>query len=81
MILPTKHLSKERSIIGVGGEVLLILNKPMTISSLWNNIKESRKRIYGNSFLSFDWFILSLDFLFMLNLIEFKSGKIDKVKK
>lgn len=43
MILPTKHVEPERALIGVGAEVLAVLDRPMTMSRLWDKIRERRE--------------------------------------
>lgn len=74
MILPTKHLSVSRSLIGIGAEVLLLLERSQNISSLWYKIK-----IMPNV-RTFENFTLALDFLFMINAIKLEGGYIKKTK-
>jgi hypothetical protein len=53
MILPTKFLPAERSLIHVGGEVLVVLkDEPQTVSSAWDRLRSVERRYP----LSFDWF-------------------------
>lgn len=74
MILPTKHLPESRSLIGVGATVLLLLEKQgATVSGLWDAFKEARGE---KAKVSFDWFVMGLDLLFLLDAIEIQRGVI-----
>jgi len=77
MILPTKHLPQERSLIGIGGEVLGLLDEKKTVSSLWNEFK--RSRLDRGAIITFDWFVLALDLLFMMNAITSEKGLVRRV--
>lgn len=74
MILPTKKLNPENSLIYVGGQVLSMLREPKTVSQLWHDINYGREQI-GPVF-TYDWFVLSLDLLFVLDAIELHEGKL-----
>ena len=74
MILPTKHLSIERSIINLGAELLKKLDSGDTVSALW----EKSRNI--ESVRTFEDFTLALNFLFMLGLVDFTSGKLRRIK-
>lgn len=69
MILPTKHLSQERALLTVGAALLTGLDRPMTISALW-------QRVDGTSSVapSFDWFVLALDLLYVLGAVDLRDG-------
>ncbi|MCS3922578.1 hypothetical protein M2325_001274 [Methanococcus voltae PS] len=73
MILPNKSLLLKYSILGLGSKILIELNNPQTISSLRDNTKKYEE------LKPFDKFILTLDFLYMINAIEYKDGIIKKV--
>jgi hypothetical protein len=49
MILPSKHLSKDRAIISVGAEILAQLNVPRTVSELWEAVSAARGARKANS--------------------------------
>lgn len=74
MLLPTKHLTENRSLIGIGAIVLDLLNEPRTISNLWNGV---RGKLMGAR-ISYERFILCLDFLFMIDAIVFHDGFLKK---
>jgi len=72
MILPTKHLPTERSLLGVGALLLEYLNSSRTISSLWDQVHKIAE--VG----SFERFILTLDLLYAIDAIEIKDGLLRK---
>jgi len=80
MILPTKHIRPERALIGVGAEVLGILKRPMTMSRLWDEIRNRRSLHAPNAPIDYQWFILSLDFLYMTGALYFERGLVRKVQ-
>ncbi len=50
------------------------LSLPLSISALWEKVK-TKKEIN-----SFEFFILSLDFLYIIGAISYKDGKISRGK-
>ena len=77
MILPSKHLGRDRALLTIGGEVLGILNEPKTVSRVWDELKSEKARKTAKSpIITFDWFVLALDLLFLLNAIEMDQGRL-----
>jgi hypothetical protein len=72
MILPTKHLSPSRSLLGVGGILLNELHQPLTVSDLWERVR-SRPDV-----TTFDRFVLGLDLIFMMGLIHLDEGYLKR---
>ena len=68
MILPTKHISTNKSLLGVGGIILEHMNYPKTVTSLWNEVSGI------SEIANFKKFILTLDFLYIIGAIEMKEG-------
>lgn len=77
MILPTKHLSLNKSLLGIGADVLRILDQPMSVSRLWDELKQVRSRSESLR-ISFDWFILTLDLLFVVGAVEYQRGRVTR---
>jgi hypothetical protein len=79
MILPSKKLRPENSLIYLGGTVLKTLGEPRTVSGVWQELKEKQ---YNNNTkplkFTYDWFVLSLDLLFTMGALEFYEGKLHK---
>jgi hypothetical protein len=80
MILPTKHVRADRALIGVGAEALDILKQPMTMSRLWNEMRGRRSLHAPNAPIDYQWFILSLDLLFMIGAVDFDRGLVRRVQ-
>lgn len=81
MILPTKRLSPSRSLIVVGAEIIRLLDEPKTVSRLWHDLKQERAKKGGISLLTYDWFVLTLDFLCALDGIELQHGRLRRVQQ
>lgn len=73
MILPNKYLREHEALIGVGSLLLKHLTVEKTLSSLWDEVKSASN--IGN----FERFVLGLDLLFLLGLVETRSDKIVRV--
>lgn len=76
MILPGKHLSPGRSLLGVGGEIIAQLDSPQEISDLWDRFRAARVARERKDPVSFDWFVAALTFLYTVGAIHTKSGQI-----
>jgi hypothetical protein len=68
MILPTKHVRPADSLLSVGAELLASLSSDRTVTELWDEMRDTP------GIVSFERFVLALDLLFALGLIEFKRG-------
>lgn len=70
MILPTKGITPDRSILAVGGDLLDLLDSPLSVSNLWSRYLNFRKQMGLERLVNFDWFVLTLDFLFSIGAIN-----------
>ena len=72
MILPTKHIPVDQSLLGAGAIILSLLEAPSTMTAVWERAKNTPEiRTYGR-------FILLLDFLYALSAIDLADGLIVK---
>ncbi len=78
MILPTKHMRPDRALIGIGAEMLLKLERPMTVSKLWDEVRLRRSADTSTPVIDYKWFVLALDLLFMIGAVDFERGLIRK---
>lgn len=76
MILPTKHLRADRTLLSVGGEIHSIIDEAKTVSRVWEEFSTSRSRAEGRAPVSYEWFVLSLDLLFVLGAVAFEDGRL-----
>lgn len=74
MILPAKHLVPDRSLVGIGADILAQLDEPRTVSELWERVRLARPVLASP--LSFDWFVLALSMLFSISVVQFSNGII-----
>jgi len=68
MILPTKHIAPENSLLGIGAGLLTLLAHEQTVTRLWDRARAA------NRVLTFQRFILALDLLFAIGAIELTDG-------
>ncbi len=78
MILPTKRLSADRSLLAIDGTIIGLLDQPKTVSRLWEEFKYIRKSKASQGAVTYDWFILALDFLYTLDAIAIEDGLLVK---
>jgi len=57
MILPSKHISAEHTLLGIGAILIAELDRPQTVTSLWERTRTAA--VIGN----FERFVLALDML------------------
>lgn len=81
MILPTKHIRGDRALIGVGGEILRVLSQPMTVSRLWDEIRETRAKFAPSSPIAYEWFVLALDLLFLMGAVDLDRGVLHRTSR
>jgi len=75
MILPTKHISAQFSLLGAGATILRYLDSPQTVTALWDRVRtEPQVSIYWR-------FILALDFLYLIGALNFKNGLIARSQR
>ncbi|WP_298517634.1 ABC-three component system middle component 6 [uncultured Methanobrevibacter sp.] len=73
MILPNKFLEEKDSLLYVGALLLDKLDVPSSVSELWNQVNDNK------SVNNYERFIITLDMLYILNLIELKNDKIRRI--
>ena len=71
MVMGNKIVKIEDALITIGGYVLQILkDKKMSIDEIFLQLKE----VYPKKDLSFDIFIYTIDFLYMINKLDLVQG-------
>ena len=71
MILPSKHTSEQKALLTVGGQLLVHLRHPKTVSAVWEDVRVSVP-------LSYDWFVLALDLLYAMEVVEIHDGLLTR---
>lgn len=72
MILPTKHVSLEKSLLSAGACLLAQIEAPSTTTALWERAKDA------SGIESYGRFVLALDFLYAVGAIDLVDGLIIK---
>jgi hypothetical protein len=80
VILPTKRLSQDRSLLYVGAQILRLVDEPKTVSRLWQDLQTIRSTESDLAPLTYDWFVLALDLLFAINAVKVERGRLERVK-
>jgi hypothetical protein len=75
MILPTKHISTQQSLLGLGATILKYLPAPTTITGLWDKIRALPE--IG----TYKRFVLTLDLLYTMNAIDYAEGLLRRHAK
>lgn len=81
MILPTKRLAPERAMITIGADLLSLLTEPKTVSRLWSELSNIMSQYSSTRLISYDWFILTLDLLYILGSVEMDHGRIRRTNR
>ncbi len=74
MILPDKNFKENETLLGVGAELLRHLKTKTNLSSLWDRVKKN------SNIGTYERFILGLDLLFILGVLEFKNNQLVRTK-
>jgi hypothetical protein len=72
MILPTKHIPTSHSLLGVGARVLAALERPRTLVSLWDHLREQPE--VG----TFARLVLALDMLYAIEAVDLEGGLLHR---
>ena len=79
MILPTKHLDERRALAYLGAEILRLLDLPRPLTSLWDEYKRTQTGSWrGEAAVTFEWFVLSVDFLFTIGAVDYSAGRVQR---
>jgi hypothetical protein len=78
MIQPTKGISADRALLTIGAQVLRQLNHPATVSAAWHSVKQWRAGAGYPENLPYAWFILALDTLNALGILDYEDGLLVK---
>jgi hypothetical protein len=76
VILPAKHLRQDRALLDVGAEILAQLQESHTVSELWERVRAARAARPTLAPLSFDWFVLSVTFLYSISALDLVDGLV-----
>jgi hypothetical protein len=78
MILPTKGIPPKKALLAVAGEALRALDEAKTVSRLWDDFRKVSDPL---SEITFDWFVLGLDLLYILGIVELEKGRLRRTAR
>jgi hypothetical protein len=78
VILPTKGIGADRALLSIGASLLKRLDRPKTVSRLWEDVRDRRSSLLHN--VSYDWFVLALDLLFTIRAVELEDGRLRRTE-
>lgn len=78
MIVPTKGVRTERSLLYISSQILRDLDGPSTVSGAWEALARRRRDERQEATVTFDWFVLALDLLRALGAVELRNGMLTK---
>ena len=73
-LLPNKHVPLRSSILGVGAHLLEKLDRPSSISGLWERCRQS------DDVASFERFTMALDLLFILGALDLRDSVLVRTR-
>ena len=72
MILPSRSVREEQSLLGIGAVALGHLERPQTVTGLWEKMRD------GNAALAYGRFVLALDILYIAGAVDLSGDVISK---
>ena len=54
------------------------LDRPMTVSVLWDTIRSCRSPSVPNAVVDYRWFVLTLDLLYLIGAVKLERGLIHR---
>jgi hypothetical protein len=79
MILPTKGVALDRALLSIGAEILRRLDRPKTVSRLWELMRDRGSSLSGG--IAYEWFSLSLDMLYMFGAVDLDDGRVRRSRR
>ena len=76
MLLPSKSIPADQALIAVGAQVLLQLERPGSVSAIWQRLVDWRSEHSMPSAIPFWWFALSLDLLYLMGVVSMRDGEL-----
>lgn len=80
MLLPSKNVSADRALLTVGAQILIQLERPGSVSAVWERLIDWRKSEAMGSSVPFWWFALALDVLHAVGVVEWSDGILRRVE-
>lgn len=76
MLLPSKSVPNDQALLAVGAQILIQLERPGSVSAVWERLMAWRAGRELGSSLPFWWYALALDVLYTIGVIELREGEL-----
>jgi hypothetical protein len=80
MIVPTKGIEPDQTLLFIGAQVLSQLAEPGTVSGLWDKLRADGAAKAPSAPLTYDRFVLSLDLLYAMGVIDLVQGQLVRMQ-
>ena len=70
MILPSKYIPEDQALLGVGAVILRYLERPQTVTSLWDKVRDE------GAVGTFERFVVALNLLHITGVVVLSRGMI-----
>jgi hypothetical protein len=75
VLLPSKGINRERSLLAIGAVILSLLKTPTSVSGLWERFATKLAKEYSHSKITFDWFVLALTMLYAIDAVNWNGNE------
>ncbi|MEV6983496.1 ABC-three component system middle component 6 [Sphaerisporangium sp. NPDC051017] len=76
MLLPDKAIPTDQALLAIGAQILIQLERPGSVSAVWDRLLEWRSMRGMRSALPFWWFSLALDVLYAIGVVDEHNGEL-----
>jgi hypothetical protein len=76
VLLPSKAIPTDQALLAVGAQILVQLERPGSVSAVWDRLLEWRSVRGMKSALPFWWFSLALDVLYAIGVVDQRDGEL-----
>lgn len=76
MLLPSKAVPADQALLTVGAQILVQLERPGSVSAVWDRLQEWRSSRGVETALPFWWFSLALDVLYAIDVVDQRNGEL-----
>jgi hypothetical protein len=71
-------LAVDRALLSVGADVLRRLDRPKTVSRLWEQVRNRQGSLLEA--IPYDWFLLALNLLYVWGAVDFEDGRLRRAR-
>jgi len=76
VLLPSKAIPTDQALLAVGAQILIQLERPGSVSAVWDRLQEWRSAHNVETALPFWWFSLAIDVLYAIGVVDQRNGEL-----